>query len=239
MMGGKLLTDVVICPTQLSADDREKAWLTVSYYGGRYQGILNSNVTHLLALHPRGRKYQAAIEYGIKVVTPLWLIDTIEHNQIQPEDNYSLDFISSLMESNSNFTSDHFNVTSLKVTIPLDVTRFVRKRSYSSSEVISPVIQMMHDGEDHINSTISSSFGDSQDTQISPTPQPIPKAKEDVINKRSEVHLLDGMTFFITDYLQLMGGATIKKWKEVNLSYLSHVIVIIPSVDCVSWWPSD
>ena len=58
------------------------------YYGGKYQGNLNSNVTHLLAMEASGGKYEAALKHDIKVVTPTWLLDSIKKGRLQSEEKY-------------------------------------------------------------------------------------------------------------------------------------------------------
>ena len=63
-------------------------WALVTYYGGKYQKYLDSNVTHLLALYKDGLKYTEAVKHDIKVVTPTWLLDSIEENKLQLEDDY-------------------------------------------------------------------------------------------------------------------------------------------------------
>lgn len=62
----------------------------MTYNGGGYQGTLNDRVTHLIALEPHGPKYEEAIRHNIKVVTPEWLLNTIDQGVRLPEEEYSL-----------------------------------------------------------------------------------------------------------------------------------------------------
>ena len=75
---------------QVSVSDREKIWALVTYNGGHYQGTLNDKVTHLIGLEPHGPKYEEAIKHDIKVVTPEWLLNSIDQGVRLPEEEYSL-----------------------------------------------------------------------------------------------------------------------------------------------------
>ncbi|KNC45954.1 DNA topoisomerase 2-binding protein 1 [Thecamonas trahens ATCC 50062] len=67
------LAGLVICVTQLDADDRDRIRSVVSANGGDYMRNLVPEATHLLALQPSGTKYEKAGEWNVRVVSPAWL----------------------------------------------------------------------------------------------------------------------------------------------------------------------
>ena len=46
--------------------------------GGEYVGDLSKKVTHLITYKPEGKKYKAAINWGIRAVSIEWLHDSVE-----------------------------------------------------------------------------------------------------------------------------------------------------------------
>ena len=55
---------------------RERLISIIEKNGGAYSGLLHmENTTHLIANEPSGTKYQAAVEWGLKVVKPEWLVN--------------------------------------------------------------------------------------------------------------------------------------------------------------------
>ena len=75
---------------QISHNDRGKLWALTNYYGGRYQGRLDSKVTHLITPDPKGTKYEHAIRHNIPVVTPNWIVDSITANSLLPPKDYTM-----------------------------------------------------------------------------------------------------------------------------------------------------
>lgn len=56
--------------------------------GGRYTGDLTKRVTHLVVYRPEGRKYQAAIAWGVVTVSAEWVNDSVERGLILNEKLY-------------------------------------------------------------------------------------------------------------------------------------------------------
>ena len=56
--------------------------------GGEYVGDLSKKVTHLITYKPEGKKYKAAINWGIRAVSIEWLHDSVERGMILNEDCY-------------------------------------------------------------------------------------------------------------------------------------------------------
>lgn len=61
---------------------------TVVANGARYHGDLTKAVTHLIAAGPRGKKYEYAAQWGIKIVALEWLKDSLERGMILDETLY-------------------------------------------------------------------------------------------------------------------------------------------------------
>jgi hypothetical protein len=57
-------------------------------HGGAYRGCLTSDVTHLIANAPEGRKYQCAKEWDIQVVSLRWFKGCIERGMVLEESLY-------------------------------------------------------------------------------------------------------------------------------------------------------
>ncbi len=58
--------------------------------GGQYRGNLTKEVTHLIAKVPSGPKYTYAGEWGIKIVSIEWLMQSIERGMILEENLFHL-----------------------------------------------------------------------------------------------------------------------------------------------------
>ena len=57
--------------------------------GARYHGDLTKQVTHLIAASPKGKKYEYAGQWGVKIIAIEWLRDTIERGMVLDETLYS------------------------------------------------------------------------------------------------------------------------------------------------------
>lgn len=63
-----------MCPTGLDLEDMRRIQIQVEELGGRFTvDLVKDQVTHLIARKPAGRKYEAAVAWGIKVVLPDWI----------------------------------------------------------------------------------------------------------------------------------------------------------------------
>ncbi|KAI1293705.1 PAX-interacting protein 1 [Halotydeus destructor] len=86
----QLFSDIVACPSKLSAADVEACWAMITYFGGHFQLTLNSSCTHLISTKPEGAKYDRAIATNdiIKIVTPDWVIDSVRSKTKCDEELY-------------------------------------------------------------------------------------------------------------------------------------------------------
>lgn len=62
----------------------------VNKNGGEYRGNLTKDVTHLIARVPSGTKHTYACEWGIKIVSAGWLMQSVERGMILEENLYNL-----------------------------------------------------------------------------------------------------------------------------------------------------
>lgn len=75
-----LFSGVVACTSQVDAEDNIALWGMITYNGGICQQKLDSKCTHLITTVTEGAKYETALKHEekIKIVTPDWVIDSIE-----------------------------------------------------------------------------------------------------------------------------------------------------------------
>ena len=67
---------------------REHLCSAVVRHGGYYQGDLTRDITHLIAKFPSGKKYEYAMQWGLKVVGDKWLQDSVKRRMILDEALY-------------------------------------------------------------------------------------------------------------------------------------------------------
>jgi len=74
--------------SQVSQADYKALWAMVTFYGGTLSSKLNPHCTHLVCGKKEGAKYEAALKCpNIKIVTPDWIVDSINVGR-QSEDLY-------------------------------------------------------------------------------------------------------------------------------------------------------
>jgi hypothetical protein len=73
MSHNKILSGCIICSTGLAAEPKSELAQLVTAMGGRYEGNLTTEVTHLMALATGGQKYDVAVARNLPVVTPEWV----------------------------------------------------------------------------------------------------------------------------------------------------------------------
>ena len=69
---------------------RKKIEDLITSNGGEYRGNLTKDVTHLIARVPSGSKYTYAGEWGIKIVSDEWLMQSLERGMILDEKLFNL-----------------------------------------------------------------------------------------------------------------------------------------------------
>ncbi|XP_022094041.1 PAX-interacting protein 1-like isoform X2 [Acanthaster planci] len=86
----QLFSNVKACFSQMCARDREALWAMVTFYGGSCQLNLNKHCTHLITPSTEGAKYECAVCHAdvISIVTPDWIIDTINAKKLQATKTY-------------------------------------------------------------------------------------------------------------------------------------------------------
>lgn len=61
---------------------------TVARHGAEYHGDLTKAVTHLMAALPKGKKYDYARQWGVRIVSLEWFSDSIERGMVLDETLY-------------------------------------------------------------------------------------------------------------------------------------------------------
>ncbi|CAE7021196.1 hypothetical protein PTT_12211 [Pyrenophora teres f. teres 0-1] len=79
-----------ICLTGFdNPDQRRNIQEKVDANGGDYHGDLTKSVTHLIAATPSGKKYEHALNWGIKIVALEWLEQSLERGMVLDETCYN------------------------------------------------------------------------------------------------------------------------------------------------------
>lgn len=68
---------------------RDRLERTITTNGGDFRDHLTKSVTHLIAPNAEGRKYQFALEWGIKVVSLKWFNESLERGMVLEEGLYN------------------------------------------------------------------------------------------------------------------------------------------------------
>ncbi|XP_072045733.1 PAX-interacting protein 1-like [Amphiura filiformis] len=86
----KLFSNINACLSQMPQGDRNALWAMLAFYGGSCQLSLNKKCTHLVTPKTDGAKYACATrhESTIKIVTPDWVVDSINNKKLQDEKIY-------------------------------------------------------------------------------------------------------------------------------------------------------
>ncbi|XP_024371130.1 uncharacterized protein [Physcomitrium patens] len=71
------LAGLTICATGIMFEDRYRIQDAAQKYGAAYHADLTRECSHLIALLPEGRKYQAGKDWGLKVVSQNWFWESI------------------------------------------------------------------------------------------------------------------------------------------------------------------
>lgn len=84
------MSNIIVCPSNLSREDLDSIWSMVTYHGGSFQIDLDSKCTHLISCKTEGIKYEKALSMGdkIKIVTPDWIVDSIKGKRLYEEGLY-------------------------------------------------------------------------------------------------------------------------------------------------------
>ncbi|EDU48754.1 subunit of DNA polymerase II [Pyrenophora tritici-repentis Pt-1C-BFP] len=79
-----------ICLTGFDNPDQRKSIQDkVDANGGEYHGDLTKSVTHLIAATPSGKKYEHALNWGMKIVALEWLEQSLERGMVLEETYYN------------------------------------------------------------------------------------------------------------------------------------------------------
>ncbi|XP_072182001.1 PAX-interacting protein 1-like [Diadema setosum] len=86
----RLFSKVVACFSQLQASDRNALWAMVTFFGGTCRANLSKECTHLVTAKCEGAKYECAAQHDneIKIVSPEWILESIQAKRMEEERPY-------------------------------------------------------------------------------------------------------------------------------------------------------
>lgn len=214
--GDKIFSGFVFCPSGLSHVDCAKLWTMVQYNGGRWQKKLDSTVTHLVTCRTTGDRYQCAVEHGVNVVTPDWILDCDAHSTRLPESSYHPSVLA-YEEETPAVSSEAFNG-------PSSVGEHEENVVLTENDVAETFQNKAEEQEKYFPSTST------EDTTIESTNHL--GIKPQVWKETSSSSVLEGMVFHIIDYPQCIGEETIEKWKKVICSNGGVIMDHYDTVKC-------
>ncbi|OON14363.1 BRCA1 protein [Opisthorchis viverrini] len=84
-----VFSQLVICVSGLSAEERKEVSDLVLKHGGRYSGVMKvGETTHLIIKQPVGLKYSHAKKWKIQTVSLRWLVDSVNKGYALDEEDY-------------------------------------------------------------------------------------------------------------------------------------------------------
>ena len=83
-----LLAGLRISVTGLELEERDRVRALIKTEGGQYDPNLMKDCTHLIAQASGSKKYEAAVNWGLHVVTGQWLVRSVEERRLMPEADF-------------------------------------------------------------------------------------------------------------------------------------------------------
>ncbi|CAH8530265.1 unnamed protein product [Dicrocoelium dendriticum] len=84
-----IFSQLVICVSGLSAEERKEVSDLVLKHGGRYSGMMKiGETTHLIVKQAAGLKYSHAKKWKIQIVSVRWLVDSVSKGYAMDEEEY-------------------------------------------------------------------------------------------------------------------------------------------------------
>lgn len=81
---------VTICTTGIQPPERDRLHDLIAWMGGKADAHLSPDVTHLIASDTTSEKYRTAVQLGLRIVNPKWIISSWEKNQQQSADDFRI-----------------------------------------------------------------------------------------------------------------------------------------------------
>lgn len=152
-----IFSQLVICVSGLSAEERKEVSDLVLKHGGRYSGMMKiGETTHLIVKQAVGLKYSHAKKWKIQIVSVRWLVDSVSKGFAVNEEEYrvsesmencstpthkvngcSLSFDNISVISHANSTTARVDETGIQY---LHAESFLRPKPTSSLSVLSDCI---------------------------------------------------------------------------------------------------
>uniref|UniRef100_A0A3Q0KM56 Putative topbp1 n=1 Tax=Schistosoma mansoni TaxID=6183 RepID=A0A3Q0KM56_SCHMA len=87
-----IFSQLVICVSGLSVEERKEVSDLVSKHGGKYSGVMKiGETTHLVTRQASGTKYVHAKKWKIQIISIKWLIDSVDKGYALDEEDYRVD----------------------------------------------------------------------------------------------------------------------------------------------------
>eukprot|EP00111_Clytia_hemisphaerica_P010123 TCONS_00029595-protein len=120
----QIFANTVICASQMPSEDRNALLGMVLFHGGKFVNTLSSVCTHLIVGQPKGKKYEAALQNKINVVTPDWIKDSIlkETQQLVKEYEPLVKVVSKISQENIKQTTPNMISTATSSAFMTPVT---------------------------------------------------------------------------------------------------------------------
>lgn len=183
----------------------------------------------MIAVEPQGVKYSAAIDHGIQVVKPEWVLECIRRNKQLPVDDYLLDQTTTIEGAPLLVETLQITEGDSSMVIPPSsnqISNEVLTQEQGQSSTIDDVrIESSVPIEDHITRnedyrSLGRVMKESESPplldkdMIASTPQETTTHHQSLSSKNEDT-LLQGMVFMILDYSELLNQQTLAKWNEV------------------------
>ncbi|OIR56774.1 MAG: Rad4-like protein [Amphiamblys sp. WSBS2006] len=81
----------VFTTSVLAKKERDTMQSIALHNGGVYSADMTPQTTHLATRTCSGEKYKHALEWGIEVITPEWVYDSVQHGRVLAEGDYTPD----------------------------------------------------------------------------------------------------------------------------------------------------
>ncbi|KAG5519873.1 hypothetical protein PMAC_000150 [Pneumocystis sp. 'macacae'] len=156
--------NLLICVTNIPAEQRSEIEKKIIYFGGKYTPDLTKDSTHLIATHASGRKYEFGIKWGIKVISPEWFWQSIERGACLEEHFFDLHMAPEELGKGAWFPMQENKKGENK---QMSIKKKIKKIKLDLSQVWDNIVNENHDSENNTfketNNLISTNM--TQDTE--------------------------------------------------------------------------
>ena len=153
-------------------------------------------------------RYQCAVEHGVSVVTPDWILDCDTRGARLPESSYHPSLLELEEQQTAAAESETLNGPSF---VGENEENFIVAGDYKENigdNFTEPLQNKTEETEKCFPSTSTEEAAIESNNHL--------ELKPHAWSEDSTSSILEGITFYIIDYPQCVGEETIEKWKKVN-----------------------